>query len=147
MHEHAAAAGPAWAAALEATGFARTMRESLALYPAVETLHIIGFALLFGAIATCDLRLLSGGAAPVLAQRVAAFGLALAAPAGLMLFATEATAYLHNPVFLAKLGLIALALGNIALFHSRLASSRVAGAASLALWLGVIVCGRLIAYV
>jgi hypothetical protein len=147
MHEHGAAAGPAWAAALEASGFARTMRESLALYPAVEVLHIVGFALLVGAIATYDLRLIAGREPPAIAQRVAAGGLAVAAPAGLMLFATEATAYLHNPVFLAKLGLIALALVNVALFHFARTPGRLAGAASLALWLSVLTCGRLIAYV
>ena len=147
MDEHGPAAGPAWAAALEASGLARTMRESLALYPAVETLHIVGFALLFGAIATYDLRLIARREPPVIAQRTAAAGLALAVPAGLMLFTTEATAYVHNPVFLAKLGLIALALANVAFFHFVRMPGRAAGAASLALWLGVLICGRLIAYI
>ena len=147
MHEHASAAGPAWAAALEASGFARAMRDSLALYPAVEILHIVGFALLFGAIATYDLRLIAGREPPGIAQRTAAVGIALAVPAGLMLFSTEATAYLHNPVFLAKLALIALALANVAFFHLARTPGRAAGAASLSLWLGALVCGRLIAYV
>lgn len=146
MEGHAAA-GPAWAAALEASGLGRAMRQSLFLYPTVEVLHILGFALLVGAIVTYDLRLVAGREPPPLAQRVAAAGLALAAPAGLLLFVTEATAYVHNPVFLAKLALIALALVNIALFHSRLTAGRLAGAASLALWVGALTCGRLIAYV
>ncbi len=147
MHEHAPAAGPAWAAALEASGFARAMRDSLALYPAVETLHIVGFALLFGAIVTYDLRLIAGREPPAIAQRSAAVGIALAVPAGLMLFSREARAYLHNPVFLAKLALIALALANVAFFHLARTPGRAAGAASLSLWLGALVCGRLIAYV
>jgi hypothetical protein len=147
MHEHGPPAGPAWAAALEASGFARSMRDSLALYPAVEILHIVGFALLFGAIVTYDLRLVVGREPPAIAQRAAAVGLALAVPAGLMLFTVEATAYLHNPVFVAKLALIALALANVGFFHFARTAGRAAGAASLALWLGVLVCGRLIAYV
>ena len=146
MNGHAAA-GPAWAAALEASGLARAMRESLALYPAVEVVHILGFALLVGAIATYDVRLIAGLEAPAIAQRMAAVGVALAVPAGLMLFTAEATAYLHNPVFLAKLGLIALALVNVALFHFLRTPGRTAGAASLALWFAALVCGRLIAYV
>jgi hypothetical protein len=147
MHSHGAATGPAWAAALEQSGFAHAMRESLVLYPAVEVLHIVGFALLVGAIATYDVRLIAGREPPASAQRVAAFGAALAVPAGLMLFTTEATAYLHNPVFLTKLALIGLALVNIALFHIARAPGRLVGAASLALWLGVLACGRLTAYV
>lgn len=146
MEGHAAA-GPAWAAALEASGLGRAMRQSAFLYPTVETLHILGFALLVGAIAAYDLRLIAGREPPAIAQRVAAAGLALAAPAGFLLFATEATAYFHNSVFLAKLGLIALALGNLALFHLRWTPGRIAGAASLALWVGALGCGRLIAYV
>lgn len=146
MHEHGAAAGPAWAAALEASGLGRAMRESLALYPAVEIAHILGFALLVGAIASFDIPLIAGREPPAIAQRVAAAGLALAAPAGLLLFAAEATAYLHNPVFLAKLALIALALANVALFHFARTPRRLAGAASLALWFCVLACGRLIAY-
>jgi hypothetical protein len=147
MHAHGAALGPAWAAALEQSGFARAMRESLFLYPAVEILHIAGFAMLVGAIATYDVRLIAGREPPATAQRIAAAGAALAVPAGLMLFTTEATGYLHNAVFLTKLALIALALVNIALFHFARAPGRLVGAASLALWLGVLACGRLIAYV
>jgi len=146
MHEHGPS-GPAWAQALEASALGQAMRESLWLYPAVELVHILGFSLLFGAIVTYDLRLIAGREAPAVAQRVATFGLALAVPAGLLLFTVEATGYVHNTVFLAKLALIALALANVALFHFGLSPSRFAGAASLAAWLGVLACGRLIAYV
>lgn len=145
MHEHGPA-GPAWAAALETSALGQAMRESLWLYPAVELAHILGFSLLIGAIVAYDLRLIAGREAPAIAQRVAMFGLVLAAPAGLLLFTAEATGYVHNTVFLLKLALIALALANVALFHFGLSPSRFAGAASLGLWLGVLVCGRLIAY-
>ena len=37
------------------------MREALWAYPAVETVHIIGLALLFGTIVIVDLRLLGLG--------------------------------------------------------------------------------------
>ena len=47
--------------AVEATGLGRFMREALWAYPAVETTHIVGLALLFGSIAVVDLRLLGAG--------------------------------------------------------------------------------------
>ncbi|WP_052710422.1 hypothetical protein [Azospirillum thiophilum] len=86
-------------------------------------------------------------------------------PTGLLLFVSEATALAGNPAFLVKIGLLVLALANIALFHrgpggksiSGRASdgirrrkpppaARLAGAASLLLWVGVLAAGRLIAY-
>ncbi|HVE66313.1 MAG TPA: hypothetical protein VNC59_07005, partial [Thermoanaerobaculia bacterium] len=47
-----------WLAWLERTPFAAAMRESLWLYPTVETAHIVGFVVLVGAAAMFDLRLL-----------------------------------------------------------------------------------------
>ena len=46
------------AGALEGSALGLAMRQWLYLYPAVETIHIIGIALLFGSIAVLDLRLL-----------------------------------------------------------------------------------------
>ena len=43
---------------IESTALGLAMRQSTWLYPAVETAHIIGLALLFGSIAVLDLRLL-----------------------------------------------------------------------------------------
>jgi hypothetical protein len=162
--EHHGAAGPAWAALIERSGLGEALRGSTWLYPAVECLHIVGFALLVGAIASFDLRTLRA-AEPVAAADglagqvlpVARAGFALAVPMGLLLFATEATAYVGNPAFLAKLALVGLALANVAWFHARLAAARRGGAGaaslrlgaglSLALWVGALLAGRLIAYV
>ncbi len=161
-----AGAGPAWAVALQQSGLGHALRESLWLYPAVECLHILGFALLVGAIASFDLRVLRGpppaGIEALAAQTlpVARAGFALAAPRGALLFVTESTAYLANPAFLAKLALAALALLNVLWFHARLGALRrqgdgtssagvlrVSALASLLLWAGVLIAGRLIAYV
>jgi hypothetical protein len=158
--------GPAWAALVERSALGEALRGSTWLYPAVECLHIVGFALLVGAIASFDVRTLRAASGPAtegaaLAAQVlpvARAGFALAAPMGLLLFATEATAYVGNPAFLAKLGLVALALLNVAWFHARLAAARrgraggegalrLGAALSLALWVGAVVAGRLIAYV
>ena len=157
--EHAADA-PGLLAALQASPLGATLRGSLWLYPLVETLHVLGLALLVGAIVTFDLGILRAPVTLDLAawQRrtlpVARFGFALAVPMGLLLFVTEATAYARNPLFLTKLALILAALINLALFH-RAARATVAptptlrtlAALSLGLWILVLACGRLIAYV
>lgn len=166
-HTHAPV-GPGWLVALETSGLGDALRRSVWLYPAVEILHILGIALLVGAIAGVDLRLM-GVRAPLLPADalarlllpVAVAGFALAVPTGFLLFMAEATALAGNPMFLTKLALVALALVNIAVFHRGVghrmaawgldarppAAARAAGAASLALWVAVLACGRLIAYV
>ena len=161
--EHHLAAGPAWALALEQSGLGASMRGSVWLYPAVETLHILGFALLVGSIAAFDLRAARAptvDAVAALASGLLPFsraGFALAAPMGLLLFVTEATAYLGNPAFLAKMALLALALLNVAWFHARLTRARAGRGSvgalrasallSVASWAAVLIAGRLIAYV
>jgi hypothetical protein len=143
---------------------AQAMREHAWLYPAVETLHIVGFALLVGAVAMFDLRLLGfGRQLPVraLARHLlpwSACSMLLVLPTGLLLFVADPAALLANRVFLLKLALIALAGLNALAFHAgpyRGAdawSGRPPGRAlvhallSLGLWIAVIACGRLIAY-
>jgi hypothetical protein len=164
--EHAAATHP-WLVALEHSGLGAAMRQSLYLYPAVEIVHILGFALLVGSIVAFDLRVLGlGSRVPIepvarLSVPLAALGLSIAIPAGFLLFATEATHIAVNPAFQAKLFLIALGLANVALFHlgpwRRLAewgaagrrppaSARLGAALSIVAWAGAITAGRLIAY-
>ena len=160
--EHGAAT--AWLHWLQDGAVGQAMRKSVTLYPAVETLHIIGLALLVGSIAALDLRLL--GAArrlPALALSrlllpIAAGGFVLAAVTGALLFTTEAASTARNPAFLAKLTLIAAAGANAAALHlgvwRRIAAwgerppapARAAAALSLLLWGGAVACGRLIAY-
>ena len=86
-------------------------------------------------------------------------GFAIAAAAGLSMFTAHAEEFVTQPVFLTKRGLIAAGGLNAALLHtgplreaawepSGTVPARVRAAAllSLALWLGVIVCGRFLAY-
>ena len=153
--------------ALEASGLGQAMRQSLWLFPAVETVHLVGLALLFGSIAVLDLRLLGLGrgipvrklSAHVLPWTAASF--ALIVPSGLALFVAHASDFLANPLFAVKMGLILLAGVNAGVFHAgafrRAAdwdvdalpppAARLAGAISLLLWAGVIACGRFLAYV
>lgn len=157
----------ALAAALYATPLSQALRASIWLYPLVNTLHVIGIALLGGAITALDLRLLGtwrGVALAPLARvlvPVAATGVALAIGSGVLLFVTRAPDYVAEPLFAIKLVLIVLALANVAALRftrawlvreqaaadaSSAPALRVAGALSLLLWLGVLVAGRLIGY-
>ena len=147
--------------ALENLPLIVALRESTLAYPLVNALHIVGVALLFGAIVPLDLRLAGWrrDAGPVdglsrLLLPVAVSGFVLAACAGLLLFATDARAYAASPLFRAKLVFIALALANALALRAidwRQSESpdrriAVAGAASIVLWLAVIILGRLIGY-
>ena len=136
------------------------LRESVLVYPLVNAFHIIGIALLFGAIVALDLRLMGfrRSAGPSvgftrLLVPVAITGLLLAIPTGLLLFATDARAYAASPLFQAKILLIALAIGNAlwlrAIERRGPASQRraaLAATASIPLWLGAIILGRLVGY-
>ena len=161
--EHSA--GPL--AALESWPIAVAMRHELWLYPIVEITHIIGFVVLVGSIIVLDLRLLGLSRtlpARALARHVLPWTLGafvLIVPSGLLMFMAHASDFLTNRAFQLKLGLILLAGLNAALFHtgpfrkshqwdrdaSPPAAVKAHAAASLAIWLGVIACGRLLAYV
>jgi len=156
--------------ALEASGLGQAMRQWLWLYPSVETVHIVGIGLLFGSIAVLDLRLLGLSrtiSVRTLAKHVlpwTAASFLLIVPSGLMMFTAHATECIDSPVFVLKMCLIMAAGLNAALFHTMVSrtadvwdaedmrklppppSARVSAALSLALWVGVIACGRLLAY-
>jgi hypothetical protein len=158
-------AGPAWAVALEQSGLGQTIRESLWIYPLANVLHVLAVALLLGSIVVFDLRVLGFGKGVAtdrlagLALPVAITALCVAAPTGFVMFTAEAPAYLRNPVFLIKIGLIVLALANIIVFHrgafrmrkqwaltTAPPAARLAAGSSLALWVCIVVAGRFIAY-
>jgi len=128
-------------------------------YPALEAVHIVGIALLFGGLLVFELRALGLGRelpAPLLARltlRAALVGFGLCAVTGLTMFSGQPDELLANNAFRVKLGLVALAGANAALFHLRGGAAAIDrfGQAqcllSLGFWLAVIICGRWIAYV
>lgn len=152
---------------LENSSFALFVRQSTWLYPAVEVVHIIGFAVLVGAAVMYDLRLL--GLSRRLSVRDATRHLTIWArlsliaviPSGLILFIVDASSLASNSAFQIKLILISTAGINAAVFHLFTLKSvdswnqntapppaaRIAGFMSILLWFSVIACGRLIAYV
>ena len=142
------------------------LRSNPWAYPAVETVHLVSIALLFGSIAVVDLRILGlSKSLPVrqLARHAlpwTVFAFCGAAATGSLLFMAHAADLIGNRTFLIKLGFIMLAGVNAAMFHtgpyasvaqwdtaaSAPASARVMAAASIVLWMAVIGCGRWIAY-
>lgn len=127
-------------------------------YPALEVIHLIGIALLFGNLVLLEARVwgLASDVAPRALARLALplslSGFGIAAASGLTMFATQAGEMLANPAFVWKMGLVLLAGTNASLFHLRDGLikldtlARVQTVLSLGLWVGVISCGRWIAY-
>lgn len=143
---------------------AHALRASWIAYLLVNAAHILGVALLLGAILVLDLRLLGAfGSVPLavmgpLQLRVAAFGLGLAVLTGAWLFSIRPTDYAANPAFQIKLALLAAALANIGLQHANARfrramtgapvtpAVRACAAASLVLWIALLVAGRWIGF-
>jgi hypothetical protein len=151
-------------AGIEGSVLATALRGSTWVYPLVNAGHVIGIALLFGAIVPVDLRLIGAWRAVPLAVflrvlvPVAAAGLAVAAVFGLLLFAANARDYVASGFFQAKMAMLALGVANALAFHALrrrhapddpgrdIPWQWLIGATSLAVWLAVIVLGRLIGY-
>ena len=135
------------------------LQQSATAYLFVNAAHILGLAVLLGAILPFDLRLLGffrrfpvEVLGPFLV-RCAAAGLGLALVTGAWLFSVKPEEYLANTAFRLKLVLLAFALVNIGLQHRspvfmrRPAAARVRAGLSLCLWLSVLVAGRWIGFV
>ncbi len=153
--------------AIEDSGLAVGIRDSLLIFPVLEAVHVVALGLVFGTIMVVDLRLLGVASTNRTFGRVsremlrwtwAAFG--LAAFTGLLMFATNARVYIDNPFFRAKFVLMALAGVNMLVFHLTAGRSidqweedkpapvggRVAAILSLVIWVLVIGMGRTIGF-
>jgi uncharacterized protein DUF6644 len=157
---------PAIFIALEESGFAAAIRQSLWIYPAANVGHIVALVCFAGAVAVMDVRLLGGFAATApgrLLARARTFAIAAfggMAITGFVLFAAEASHVALNPVFQLKAALIGAGLVNVGLYEfvarrevDKLppgaimpARARMAGLLSLVVWVAVAACGRSIAY-
>jgi len=147
---------------LEASLVARALKAGPWIYPLVNLAHLLGVALLFGAIAALDLRLVGAWqetSVSALARAtvpVAGAGLALALLTGPALLTVRATEYVENPFLWMKFGAVVLGLTNLvalrrsAVWRSAAAGGErrlaLAGAVSLAAWFLAVSAGRMIAY-
>lgn len=143
------------------------IRESLWVYPLIETAHVLGLCLFLGLVAMMDLRLVSATMRTVpmteVQQRLFPWqmaGLAVMVSSGLLLLLSEPLRFYGNPFFWAKVALLVLTVVNAGAFHltvyRRVAEwdaqpvppmpARLAGACSILLWAGVVTSGRMIAY-
>src|ERR1700733_47167 len=148
---------------LAATALAARIRDSLLLFPLLESTHVLGLALVFGTILVIDLRLLGAASAHRPFQRVASdifkwtwAAFALTAVTGSLMFITNAPVYYHNFYFRTKMLLLVLAGINMGIFEMTLGRKveswdkepsapplgRVVGVLSIALWIAVIFMGR-----
>jgi hypothetical protein len=134
-------------------------------WPIAEIIHFTGLCFLMAAVGMFDLRMMGvarGVPMPIL-HRLIPFGIAgwfLCAITGFFFFISAPGQYLYNPAFQTKMSFMALAGVNMALFYATTAPAmRTAGAddlpiprarliafISLACWVGVITCGRLITF-
>lgn len=152
---------------LQRTSLAVNIRDSLFAFPLIESTHVIGLTLVFGTIAIIDLRLLGLASTNRPFQRLAAdilkwtwAAFAVSAVTGSLMFITNASVYYHNAYFRAKIALLFLAALNMLVFElttrrtvaqwDRDASppplGRAIAAASLVIWICVIITGRMIGF-
>jgi hypothetical protein len=153
---------------LQGTSFGTGIRESIWLFPIIETVHLLALAFSVGIIMFVDLRLV--GAAmkdqPVSEvfgklQPMALKGFVINFLSGMLLFVSEPLKCYNSTYFRVKLVLLFLLGVNALAFQVFTLPSvadwdkarvtplraRMAGWASLAFWMGVVVMGRAIAYV
>jgi len=152
---------------IEATPIGIAIAESRYAFPVIEGVHLIGLSISVGLIFLTDLRLMG-----VLFRQVPVTdvirqlrpyvlgGFALVFVSGGLLFWSEASMLIESPAFPFKMLFMLLAGVNALYFELVLAKQsavkenrpllprnvKYAGAASLALWTLVIICGRLIPY-
>jgi len=150
------------------TSMAEAIRDSIWIFPAIESIHVIAIAFVVGSIMRLDLRLagfvwrdrpVTEISAQMLPWTWASF--VVATVFGLLLFASKPFVYLQILFFDVKMLLIVLAGLNMLVFQHVISKGvakwdrspmppmavRLAGSLSLAFWVSVLVCGRLIGFV
>ena len=150
-----------WLNLLEQSWLGHVSRHSAWLFTVANLLHVLGAAFVVGGIGVFDVKALRDrgrGAAAVgrIAIPLAAAGLAVQIPTGLILLSVEATKLGVNPAFYAKIAFIAVGLANLAVLHARFGAATrgedlpesVApfAAISFAAWVLTLLAGRMIAY-
>ena len=147
---------------VEASALGNTVRQSLWLFPVIQSLHLLGLAVLGGAVLMVDLRMaglgLRGHAIPVIARDARPwFMLALIVTllTGIALFASEAIKCYYNTSFWVKITTLPLAIALTLGVRDRLAlravgdvtpTTRFVGTLSIALWIIVAAAGRWIGF-
>jgi len=147
---------------LEKSPLAVTIQNTTYLFPLIEVVHLLGLALLFGAILIVDLKLIG---LPIQRQPVsrlaaqinpfATAGLVVMILTGTPLLVSEAVKCYDNPAFWWKMSFLLPAvvfhftIRRRAVLAERVGRGRavLTGVLSLLLWFGVGLSGRAIAFV
>jgi cytochrome bd-type quinol oxidase subunit 2 len=151
---------------LAATPVSQTIGQFHWITPAVQCVHILAIAVVMSAILMMDLRLLGMAGTEDPIQMTARRYLPWVWWCLLVLFVSGATLIvgeprrsLQNPIFLLKMALLVGAAGLTALTQRPFgedaglwqapryrSAAKVLAVASLILWVGIVFCGRWIAY-
>jgi len=136
------------------------------LWPALQSIHYLGFSLLLGTVGLFDLRVLGMARqiAPAKLHRLIPLGIAGFAvnlTTGIVFFFGFPEQYFYNPSFQLLLTFVVVAGINVAVFYltdafrevklmpsgadAPLRAKLIAGT-SLSAWVAVLVCGRLITF-
>jgi uncharacterized protein DUF6644 len=152
---------------IESSPSSNALRESIWMFPIIESSHVLGLAFSVGTVVWFDLRL-----AGLMMRRYSVSetfgyvkpwmfgGFAVMVITGIFLFWSHALQCYSSTYFRIKLLLLLLAGVNIVIFHWTIdqrrtdwdkapippLQARFAGYASLFLWLSVVAVGRLMAY-
>jgi hypothetical protein len=152
---------------LEGTAVSRAVTYYSWIWPACETLHFAGLALLIGNVGLLDLRMLGAAKRLPLAPltrlvRWGVLGFAVNLLTGIVFFVGAPSQYVNNIAFQYKLLFIALAGANLAVFNlsgvaravgvlgpgdDAPASAKIIAATSLFLWVGVVFWGRMLPFI
>jgi hypothetical protein len=152
---------------LHETTFSTAIRESIWIFPVIETTHVMALSLSVGTIAMIDLRLVGLAMRKVAVSEIskqllpwALIGFGIMFSTGLLLFVAQPLKCYANIFFPIKMGLILLAGLNALVFQVTIYPTlvnwdqspvppfwaRLMGALSLVLWVGVVAAGRTMAY-
>ncbi len=155
------------AQAVEASPLGTALRESRYGFPSLIIVHLSGLLVTVGTVSLWDLRLLGVSLRATPVSRVGKAllpwtwaGFSVMVLSGAALVSMEASRLYPNTAFRMKLVLLVLAGINMLTFHWTIyrgvagwdqdaaapLRARVAGAISLAVWLGLITAGRTIGY-
>jgi hypothetical protein len=146
----------------ENTGVGNAIRNSLWLFPVIESVHLLALALIGGAILIVDLRMLGLGLRQPVAQLARdvqpwlAGGLVVMVASGLLLFSSEAIKCYYNAAFWTKMSFLLPALVFTWTIRRKVAAAdedrlrpiwrKLVGCLSLSMWLVVAAAGRWIGF-
>ncbi len=132
-------------------------------WPVAEIVHFLGLCLLMGSVGMFDLRMMGlvKGLSMAALHRLVPFGIvgfAMCVATGLLFVVSSPLEYIYNQAWQLKMVLMAIAGVNMVAFYLTVAkrvhalgpddraplAARIIAIVSLASWLGVMTCGRVI---